>query len=295
MGSETTSNVHYTIRPEGEVPWWWLPRRPLPRGLVPINSPPTLHRGGLFGLKMWGEEDVAKDSGLYTATHTLFVLGLPLLPLARYRVVDVGPHHQCFFKKLPLKAAQWFWIITLLGVVLVGSTLLLAKAPQPGARLIPHTQQSGASGQGYSPPIAPSAPSYSAESPRANDRTYPVVPPEPKVDVTRASRLALKEVIQDRKRQLASMEAQLSALESETQKLKRSLSSSKADIEATERNMELGVYVDRFAYESAVDDYNVGVGRYNTLMAQYKQRYAEYAAFLDDTNALGREYNSRLR
>ena len=193
MGSETNSIVHYTIRPEGEVPWWWLPRRPLPRGLAPVKGPPTLRGGRLVSLKMWGEAEVAKDSGLYTATHTLFVLGLPLLPLARYRVVDVGLHHQCFFKKLSLNAAQWFWIIALVGAVLLGSTLLLARSPQPRASLIPHTQQSGASGQGYSPPIAPGAPSYSAESPRANDRTYPVVPPEPKVDVTGASRLALKD------------------------------------------------------------------------------------------------------
>jgi len=58
--------------------------------LQPISSAPSLMTINGFGFKLYGSSDYDPDNDSYMTTHYLVVLFLPLVPLARYRVIRDG-------------------------------------------------------------------------------------------------------------------------------------------------------------------------------------------------------------
>ena len=82
-----------------------------------ISSAPTLGTFNGFGCTLYGRSDYDQETQSYTTTHYCVALFVPILPLGRYRVINVGDNTYRFLGKLPLrKADRWHLGIALSAV-----------------------------------------------------------------------------------------------------------------------------------------------------------------------------------
>jgi len=73
------------------------------KGLKPIKDAPALHTTNGFGFMMWGSTDYDIETSSYLTTYFLVALFVPVLPIARYRVVDLGGDRYRFLGRAPLR------------------------------------------------------------------------------------------------------------------------------------------------------------------------------------------------
>jgi len=82
------------------------------------------------------------------------------------------------------------------------------------------------------------------------------------------------------------MEAELRRIETQAKQEKGQFEIYKQQIEHYEREAQLGVNIDRNAYQRVLDQYNALVLKYNGHLAEFNQRYPEYDHLIDETNRL---------
>ncbi len=91
------------------------------RGLKPIDRAPSLSTTNGFGFRLYGKTDIDPIEGSYLTTYYFVALGIPLIPICRYRVVDKGRGMYSFLWKAPLRNVDRLH----LGLVLAGLAALL--------------------------------------------------------------------------------------------------------------------------------------------------------------------------
>src|SRR5207249_3011404 len=94
--------------------------------LKPITSAPSLRTINGFGFTLLGKSDYDPETRSYATTHyfvALFVI--PIFPVGRYRVIDIGERGYSFLGKLPLRKADgWHLGIALTAIaaiILIGA------------------------------------------------------------------------------------------------------------------------------------------------------------------------------
>lgn len=86
--------------------------------LEPIESAPSLYTMNGFGVTLYGKTDRNPSDGSYMATHYLVFFFVPVLPLARYRVIPTGGGYR-FLGKGPLRVFDKWHIAISLGLILL--------------------------------------------------------------------------------------------------------------------------------------------------------------------------------
>lgn len=84
--------------------------------LEPIKSAPSLYTINGFGVTLYGNTDKNPSDGSYMATYYLVFFFVPVLPLARYRVIPTGGGYR-FLGKGPLRVFDKWHIAISLGLI----------------------------------------------------------------------------------------------------------------------------------------------------------------------------------
>ncbi len=86
--------------------------------LEPIQSAPSLYTMNGFGVTLYGNTDKNPSDGSYMATYYLVFFFIPVLPLARYRVIPTGGGYR-FLGKGPLRVFDKWHIAISLGLIVL--------------------------------------------------------------------------------------------------------------------------------------------------------------------------------
>lgn len=86
--------------------------------LEPIQSAPSLYTINGFGVTLYGNTDRNPSDGSYMATYYLVFFFVPVLPLARYRVIPTGGGYR-FLGKGPLRVFDKWHIAISIGLILL--------------------------------------------------------------------------------------------------------------------------------------------------------------------------------
>jgi hypothetical protein len=91
-------------------------------GLEPISSAPTLSTINGIGFTLYGCTDRNTADGSYMATYYFVFLGLPIFPIARYRVIPTDGGYR-FLGKGPLRDFDKWHIAVSLGLIVLIASL----------------------------------------------------------------------------------------------------------------------------------------------------------------------------
>ena len=101
----------------------------------------------------------------------------------------------------------------------------------------------------------------------------------------------LRNRIETGKAQVRQLELELQQLDNQLEGLEGRLQTTKDDVERYERQARVGIQVNRYRYEQAIDEHNSLVHQYNSLAAVRQLKYAEYERGLSAVNSLVDRYN----
>ena len=95
--------------------------------LKPIASAPSLRTINGFGFKLYGRSDDDPETNSYVTTYYFVALFIPVFPIARYRIIDVGGNRYSFLGKLPLRKIDR-WHLGIAAVVLIAMIIGVANS-----------------------------------------------------------------------------------------------------------------------------------------------------------------------
>ena len=87
------------------------------KGLTRVRSAPSLFSVNGIGMTLYGSSERDERNGSFLSTYYFIVLGIPLLPLARYRVTQSGNSYH-FLGKAPLRTFDWWHVAITCSTVL---------------------------------------------------------------------------------------------------------------------------------------------------------------------------------
>lgn len=105
------------------------------------------------------------------------------------------------------------------------------------------------------------------------------------------NRLNLDNDIENGKRELRSMEADLLSLRNRIETSKAKIDDLESSIATIEQNARSGYYVDEARYERQIKEHNDLVESHNLLLRRYNSKYATYKLKLDEVNENIRQFN----
>jgi hypothetical protein len=112
--------------------------------LTPIFSAPSLFTINGFGLTLYGRSDYDEASRSYATTHYFVALFVPVFPVGRYRVIDLGSSQYRFLGKLPFRKAD-YWHLGIAATAIGAMVLSGMNNSSPSISSSPSTRTSYAS------------------------------------------------------------------------------------------------------------------------------------------------------
>lgn len=226
-------------------------RRRVFRRMRPIKKAPRLWGGGGLGTTLHGRRtDYDAGTGSFVATLYLIFLFIPLIPVARYRVVERG-RNVSFLGKLPLTSGQKLRIGLVLAAAIYVGVWINVAAGGSGSGTVP-AQRPAATSTYRSPPASPTAPGRTG--------------------------------IQAEQERIRGMESRLRRIEDDMDATATQLESLRGRIERIERDAGLGSWYDRAEYERLINRHNQYVEDYNASLASYEVLYSQYSSAVDAYN-----------
>lgn len=239
--------------------------------LQPIEQVPSLSTFNGIGTRLYGRREYDPDTDSYVATHYFTFAYYPLVPIARYRIKEVGSDRVRFLGRLPVVPLDFSWlalpIIALIVMSIAGSC-----------------SQNQYSSAGYSPQktqttkySAPRPPAQRAVLPTAKDRQLE----------------ALDKAIEDGRTSLSQFESRLELQEAQATAMGDRIDFLSTRASQLEAAFSVGDLSDTLLYEEVIQHHNLlidsvaeKVQRYKTTFAQYKKLYDSVAALIVRYNAL---------
>jgi hypothetical protein len=137
-------------------------------GAKPIASAPSLGTINGIGTRLYGRRNHDSQSGTYIATLYFTILYIPIIPIAAYRVKDVGTNRYQFYGKVPLARSAFIApaiiALLILGLIVSGTFDGSDSSSVPSSVSSPElTSPSTSTYTNTSPPDAPH--SFSASPP----------------------------------------------------------------------------------------------------------------------------------
>ena len=196
----------------------------------PISSAPALGTFNTIGCTLYGSSDYDPETKSYATTHYFVALMLPLLPLGRYRVINVGGNTYRFLGKLPLrKGDRWH-----LGIVLSGV-----------AAMILFGMVSSNQNQSYTPPATTSSSYASPSGQNADSSASATNESGSEASSNDAQLSALRSRIEAGRARQTALEAQLQPVSDELDSLTARIKPLEAEIKALDQQHAEGMEIDR--------------------------------------------------
>jgi len=226
---------------------------------APISSAPSLFTFNGIGLTLYGNSDYDPETRSYATTHYFVVLFVPIFPIGRYRVIDMGGRRYRFLGKLPLrKADRWH-----LGIAATAIFVMILF----GA--ISSSQNSRSS---YATPTSSHAPSY------------------------QSSQLAdLKARIESGRSRMAVLETQLQPVIEELKSLDARMEPLAAELKSLDEQHKDGLQIDIDDYNAKVKDYNAMLRKRQALLSANRKDLEAYDDLVKQDSVLVDQYNALLK
>jgi hypothetical protein len=260
--------------------------------LQPISAAPSLRTINGFGVKLYGNSDYDPVSESYVATYYVVGLFLPIIPIARYRVINQAGNSYRFLGKLPLrKGDRWHQAI-----VAMGFLIWLAVTYASNSSGSPYSDSTS----GYAPAATavgttPSGGEYAVDSsgiPNSTDSFSPDGNQRAAVGKSdRPDGGDLLPLIDNGRARLKDLDAALTSEGAEIEELNRRLSSLKLELEVLKDQIDAGVSLED--YNIKVDEYNSLVRRQRLLIDAYNANVNDYRDLQNRDKRLVAQYNSR--
>ena len=226
---------------------------------APISSAPSLSTINGFGCTLYGQSDYDSETRSYTTIHYFVALFIPIFPLGRYRVIDMGGGRYRFLGKLPLRNAdRWHLGIAAMAIV---AMLLLG--------VISSSQNAHSSS-------ASSTNSYASSS--------------------RSSQLSnLKARIESGRSRIATLETQLHPVIDEIEGLNARMETLAAEITSLEKQHTAGRQINTDDYDVKVAAHNALLSRHRALIAAHSSDIQTYRDLVQQDSVLVKQYNALRR
>jgi hypothetical protein len=235
-----------------------------------IGSAPGLFTLNGVGTTLYGRADPDPATGSYVATLYFVILMLPILPLARYRVIEHPGRRFQFLGKQPFRAMDRWW----LGLASGGVALLVlwgafqAQTSQSntyvGAPPWSGAAASDTSAGAPGPTDANAAPNGSPAAAGAGADAPTEVAPGPAPD------------IQPDASRVAEIDGRLTGLKSQIDDTDRSMASLKSTLDDMKQKQDNGEDIDTSEYNSDVGEYNGLLEKRKDLTDQYNNLVAQH-------------------
>jgi len=235
--------------------------------LTPIASAPSLSTMNGIGFKLYGATDTDQSTGSFLSTYYFVFLFIPVFPICRYRVTQNGDSYR-FFGKAPLRTFDKWHLAISIGLIIWFIVFLISSSDS----------STPSNPSGYTPP--PSTPNASTFTPPApNAPIYS--PPANAGDANPGGKVysvpsSVSGSLDQEKAQIELDRAALTALDAQIEKLGREIENDRLTLDTTT--------------QSAIDDFNAKVDRYNELVQKNKTATAAFNERVDNYNAKLRQY-----
>jgi hypothetical protein len=271
----------------------------------PISSAPALGTFNTIGCTLYGSSDYDPETKSYATTHYFVALMLPLLPLGRYRVINVGGNTYRFLGKLPLrKADRWH-----LGIVLSGVAAMIlfgmVSSNQNQSYTPPATTSSS-----YASPSGQNADSSTSDTNSGNapssSQSTSDTPTTFKIPVRNSSSgeggsevssndaqlSALRSRIEAGRTRITALETQLQPAIDELTRLDGRMKPLAAEIKSLDEQHSEGVAIDIDDRNTKVDEYNRLLARKRALISANKSDMQTYDDLENQDASLLEQYKS---
>jgi hypothetical protein len=234
---------------------------------APINSAPSLSTINGFGFRLYGQSDIDRETGSYSANHYFTALFIPVFPVGRYRVVSNGSNGYRFLGKLPFRNSEkWHLGIALAAIAFLGLAIYFSD------------QQS-------------STPSYEASysPPTADAAATPDVAP---AEVEGGDRDAIKVRLDAGRARIAELESSLLPAMERVKSLEEKMTGIKAELDSLDASKDGGSDVDADHYNSLVDKFNSALNEKRRITSEVKPQLDEYDSILAQDKIMVAQYNA---
>ena len=233
-------------------------------GTEPIASAPSLGTINGIGTKLYGRREYDSQSGTYTATLYFTILYVPIIPIAAYRVNDLGGNRYQFHGKVPL-ASSAFIAPAIIALIILA--MIISYNPDSSG---PSSIQSSPSSSESTTP-----PTYNIPTPPNPPQPFSTTPPTGPF-VTKSELGAW-------------LEWEKPQLDTEANELDRLIHKSDQDRVNLKRQFaELG----SSPSDEEVDDYNRTKDQFNARLEILKARAKQDEADIDRYNSVVDRYKS---
>ncbi len=245
---------------------------------------PSLSTFNGIGATFYGKRDFDQRTSSYITVHWFVILGLPIIPLARYRVRLSGPNLYTIYGRVPLSPflRRYRWGVLALIALLV-LVVVLSNSDSGGSST--SSSETSTAPATYSTPSNSATPNRDVLSTEQN-LTNPVTTTQSgsvekeAIETERAEINKLSDSLDVQKRHIEEESAALQRMESYIRSVKDRY---------TEETVPPSV---REEYNSTIDEYNSrapaynrAVREYNADLQQYKERMAVFNQRVDRYNA----------
>ena len=235
-----------------------------------IDAAPFLGRFLGIGFAVYGASKFHAETKSYMTTYYFTVLGIPIFPLRRYRVVSSANRYS-FLGGEPLRTGdKWHLGIS---IALIAILILLIAVSSGVNQTEPSVSTSS--------PAEPAVPVTTGQS-QTLQRASP----------SSTNESSLSKQIDAGKEKASKMETELNSLEAQLNALSNHMNPLKVILDDYKNKVEAGETVDQSDYQSQLDSYNSLVDQYNALLPTYKAKHAEYSQQIDQVNQMVRQYNT---
>lgn len=238
--------------------------------LKPIDKAPSLSTINGIGCTLYGSSDHDHETQSYLTTYYFVFFAIPIFPICRYRVIPtVGGYR--FLGKAPLRTFDKWHIAIFIGIIVIIALSIMFS-----------------SDSGYS-----SSSSYSDH--KTNNRTTnkPSTSHSTRNSNYSQGTSSLISQINTGKQQLKAIESELEQMDSSMEAISTQINSSKTQINNYESSAANGQYVNQYSYNSALENHNSLVDKYNAILAKRRVKYSEYEREFKRVNNLVDRYNRR--
>jgi hypothetical protein len=240
--------------------------------LKPINNAPSLGRVFSVGFRLYGHKDFDIETQSYLTTYYFVVLGIPIFPIRRYRVIRESNRYR-FLGSATLRVLdKWHLGISLSVIIfaIILWVLIALGSPSNNSTSYGAAQQANET--------SPATASSSVNRPSAQ--------------TANDGQQTLLAQIQSAKARTHAMELELNQINSQLEALSSQIENYKQSIKSYESQADLGQEIDRDAYAQAISSHNALVEQHNTILGDYREKYAVYKTEIDHVNKMVGQYNA---
>ncbi|MBU1207207.1 MAG: hypothetical protein KKH04_09810 [Proteobacteria bacterium] len=261
--------------------------------LKPISSAPSLGTINGFGSTLYGSSDYDPETQSYATTRYFVALFVPILPVGRYRVIDMGGNQYRFLGKLPIRSVdRWHIGIAAVAIVAIVLSSVISSSQNSGSSNVPSTSSS------YGPnSYSPRAPSTSSERPTDPIRvtTEPQSKKQRTYDPRKAQLSILNGQIEAGRSRMSMVESTLQPVIDELNTLNARLKPIASELKSLKRQHDAGLQIDIDDYNEKVNTHNVLLNRHKALIAANSSGFQLYDELAEKDKVLVAQYNALLK